>query len=96
MIDRYARAFSAFRGARVQKIAQRLRTECSSAHVPDRVYAVDEIPYTLTGKKLEVPVRKILMGLDVAKSASRDATMNPNAIDYFIEFTEAQPDHSMT
>ncbi len=80
----------------IDAIARTLRTQCSPRHVPDRVYAVDEIPYTLTGKKLEVPVRKILMGYDLAKSVSRDAMMNPQAIEYFIEFGAEQRDYSMT
>jgi acetoacetyl-CoA synthetase len=61
--------------------------------VPDRIYAVDAVPYTLTGKKLEVPVRRILMGVDVTKAASRDAMMNPAALDYFIAFAREQRDY---
>jgi acetoacetyl-CoA synthetase len=80
----------------IAKIARKLKTECSPRHVPDKVYAVEEIPYTLTGKKLEVPVRKILMGFDLAKSVSRDAMMNPHSIDYFIRFAAEQADYSMT
>jgi acetoacetyl-CoA synthetase len=48
----------------------------------------------LTGKKLEVPVRKILMGFDVARAVSRDAMMNPAALDYFIEFAREQRDYT--
>ena len=78
-----------------KKMAQALRTQCSPRHVPDQVYAVDEIPYTLTGKKLEVPVRKILMGFDIDKSVSRDAMQNPDSIDYFIEFARTQTDYRL-
>jgi acetoacetyl-CoA synthetase len=77
----------------IDRIAATLRSEASPRHVPDRIYAVDEIPYTLTGKKLEVPVRKILMGFDVAKAASRDAMMNPASLDYFIRFAAEQRDY---
>ena len=80
----------------IEAIAQTLKTQCSPRHVPDQVYAVVEIPYTLTGKKLEVPVRKILMGFDLAQSVSRDAMMNPHSIEYFIEFGAEQRDYSMT
>lgn len=73
-----------------QKITQALKRQCSPRHVPDAYYAVPAIPYTLTGKKLEVPVRKILMGGDVARSVSRDAMQNPASIDYFIEFAREQ------
>ncbi len=69
-----------------KKLAQALKTQCSPRHVPDEVYAVDEIPYTLTGKKLEVPVRKILMGADLEHAVSRDAMQNPGSIDTFIRF----------
>ncbi len=82
--------------ALIAKLAASLKTQCSPRHIPDKVYAVDEIPYTLTGKKLEVPVRKILMGFDVSKAVSRDAMQNPSAIDYFIAFAETQTDYRLT
>ena len=75
------------------KIARQLREDCSPRHVPDRMYQVDAIPYTLTGKKMEVPVRKILMGHPLDKSASRDAMMNPGAIDWFVRFAEESIDY---
>ena len=73
------------------KIAADLKSQCSPRHVPDEVFTVDEIPYTLTGKKLEVPVRKILMGFDLSKAVSRDAMQNPAAIDYFIKLRDEAP-----
>jgi acetoacetyl-CoA synthetase len=76
------------------RINQRLRRDCSPRHVPDRIYAVEGIPYTLTGKKMEVPVRKILMGCPLEKAASRDAMANPEAIDHFIEFARQATDYS--
>jgi acetoacetyl-CoA synthetase len=76
------------------RINQRLRQECSPRHVPDRAYAVEAIPYTLTGKKMEVPVRKILMGVPAEKAASRDAMANPESIDYFIQFARESTDYS--
>jgi len=69
-----------------ERIARRLRADCSPRHVPDQMYVVDEIPYTLTGKKMEVPVRRILGGWPLEKSASRDAMLNPAAIDWFVRF----------
>ena len=74
-----------------EKIAKTLKSKCSPRHVPDKVFEVDEIPYTLTGKKLEVPVRKILMGFDLAKAVSRDAMQNPHAIDFFIKLRDEAP-----
>jgi acetoacetyl-CoA synthetase len=75
------------------KVAAVLRHDCSPRHVPDRMYVVDSIPYTLTGKKMEVPVRKILMGWPVEKTASRDSMMNPEALDFFIRFAQESIDY---
>ena len=75
------------------KITRRLRDDYSPRHVPDRVYQVEQIPYTLTGKKMEVPVRKILMGWPPEKSASRDAMKNPESIDYFVRFAQESIDY---
>jgi acetoacetyl-CoA synthetase len=75
------------------RIAARLRGDCSPRHVPDRMYQVEAVPYTLTGKKMEVPVRKILMGWPLEKAASRDAMMNPEAIDYFVRFAQESIDY---
>jgi acetoacetyl-CoA synthetase len=75
------------------RINKRLREDCSPRHVPDRMYAIEAIPYTLTGKKMEVPIRKILMGWPLEKAASRDAMQNPEAIDYFVKFAEESKDY---
>jgi acetoacetyl-CoA synthetase len=77
------------------RIRARLRTENSPRHVPDKIYAVEAIPYTLTGKKLEVPVRRILMGTNPDKAANRSAVANPASLDYFIEFAKERRDYSM-
>jgi acetoacetyl-CoA synthetase len=75
------------------RMTAKLREDCSPRHVPDRTYAVEAIPYTLTGKKMEVPVRKILMGWPLDKAASRDAMMNPDAIDWFVRFAQESIDY---
>ena len=80
--------------ALVKNIAAKLRGDCSPRHVPDRVYALPAIPYTLTGKKMEVPVRKILMGWPLEKAASRDAMMNPASIDWFVKYAAETQDYS--
>jgi acetoacetyl-CoA synthetase len=72
------------------KINQKLRSDYSPRHVPDDIHQVEEIPYTLTGKKMEVPLRKILMGMPVAKAANRDAMSNPQALDWFEAFRDTQ------
>jgi acetoacetyl-CoA synthetase len=71
-------------------ITKRLRSERSPRHVPDDIVQAPEIPITLTGKKLEVPVRKLLMGMPLEKVASRDATRNPAALDWFADFAAAR------
>jgi acetoacetyl-CoA synthetase len=77
----------------VAAIKDLLRTAYSPRHVPDRIIAVDAIPYTLTGKKLEVPVRRILSGVPVDKAANRAAMANPGALDFFIEYARTQRDY---
>jgi acetoacetyl-CoA synthetase len=72
------------------RIAERLRRLCSPRHVPDVMVQVPEVPYTLTGKKMEVPVRKILMGRPIESAASRDAMSNPAALDTFVDFARTQ------
>jgi acetoacetyl-CoA synthetase len=72
--------------ALLQEIRTKLRTERSPRHVPDEVIAVPEIPYTLSGKKMEVPVRKLLMGWPADKAFSADAMRNPASMGWFADF----------
>jgi acetoacetyl-CoA synthetase len=65
-------------------IRRRLREHCSPRHVPDRIMQLPEVPRTLSNKKLEVPVKKILLGADPATAASRDSLANPAALDWFV------------
>lgn len=74
-------------------INKRLRQDYSPRHVPDKIYAVDAVPYTLTGKKMEIPIRKILMGTAPEKAASKDAMTNPQSLDYFVDFAETSSDY---
>jgi acetoacetyl-CoA synthetase len=68
-----------------KEIARRVRSKCSPRHVPDEVFAIAEVPRTLSGKALEVPVKRILMGTPPEKAASRDSLANPASLDYFVE-----------
>ena len=68
-----------------KEIARRVRERCSPRHVPDEVFQIAEVPRTLSGKVLEVPVKRILMGTPAAQAASRDSLANPAALDYFTE-----------
>jgi acetoacetyl-CoA synthetase len=78
------------------RMRAKLRQEYSPRHVPDKIYQVPDIPTTLTGKKMEVPVRRLLAGVPLAKAANRDATANPHALDFFIEYARTQHDYSIT
>ncbi len=53
--------------------------------MPDEVFAIDEVPRTLSGKVLEVPVKRILTGTAPERAASRDSLANPDSLDYFVE-----------
>jgi acetoacetyl-CoA synthetase len=71
-------------------ITTRLRTERSPRHVPDAIIEAPEIPVTLTGKKMEVPLRKLFLGQPLDEVASKDATRNPAALDWFATFAAAR------
>ena len=70
------------------RIASTLRAALSPRHVPDTIEAVDAIPRTLTMKKLELPVKRILLGAQPDDVASRDALQHPEALDAFIAFAD--------
>ena len=63
------------------EIAAALRAALSPRHVPDSIVSVSGVPRNLTGKKLELPVKKILQGADVASVVSRQAMANPEVLD---------------
>jgi acetoacetyl-CoA synthetase len=78
-----------------EKIRARMRKAYSARHVPNKIYQVGAIPYTLTGKKMEVPVRRILMGVPVEKAANRAAMANVESLDYFIRYARDQQDYQL-
>jgi acetoacetyl-CoA synthetase len=67
-----------------RRIAAELRGELSPRHVPDEIVEVPAIPRTLSGKKLEVPVKRILLGAPPDAAASRDSLADPNALAAFV------------
>jgi acetoacetyl-CoA synthetase len=67
------------------RIARRIRERCSPRHVPNEVFAVTDVPRTLSGKVLEVPVKRVLMGRAPEQVAVRDALSNPTSLDWFAE-----------
>lgn len=70
------------------RIATQIRTYGSARHVPSEIFQVEEIPRTLTGKKMELPVRKLLLGTPAERVASPDSMANPSSFEYFVRFAE--------
>ena len=72
-----------------------MREDCSPRHVPNEVRQIAEVPRTLSGKVLEVPVKRILTGTPPEQAASRESLANPAALDYFVslvdEYAERPP-----
>jgi acetoacetyl-CoA synthetase len=79
----------------LNQIRDRLRREYTPRHVPDKIFAVPLIPYTISGKRMEVPVRRILSGYPLAKAANRDAMANPKALDFYIDYAHEQQDYKL-
>jgi acetoacetyl-CoA synthetase len=73
-----------------KRLLDAIRTKLSARHVPNEVFAIAQVPRTLSGKKLEVPVKKILLGQPVEKSVNRDSMGNPQSMDWFIQFTQSR------
>lgn len=67
------------------RISESIRRDLTPRHVPDEILVVPEVPRTLNGKKLEMPVKKILMGMPVEKAVNLDSMRNPAAIEYFVK-----------
>lgn len=70
------------------QIARQLRNDYSPRHVPDAIIQVPEIPYTISGKKMEMPVKRILMGKPASEVASPDAMRNPESLSFFVRFRQ--------
>jgi acetoacetyl-CoA synthetase len=69
----------------VRAIKARIRGDVSPRHVPDEIMQIEEVPRTLSGKVLEVPVKRILMGVPAREAASVESLANPASLDYFVE-----------
>jgi len=72
----------------VGKIKKSIRETTSPRHVPDEIQAVPDVPRTLNGKKLEVPVKKILAGTPPEEAVSKDSLSNPDSLDTFVELAD--------
>src|SRR5699024_7744839 len=71
-----------------REIVQQIRNYCSPRHAPTTIYKVDDLPKTLNGKKLEILIKRILMGEKVSDVVNIDSLANAEALDYFIEFAK--------
>jgi acetoacetyl-CoA synthetase len=76
-------------------IVARLRRAYTPRHVPDRIIAVPDIPVTRTGKKMEVPVRRILMGVAPERVANSEVMANPQSLAWFAEYARTQRDYAI-
>ena len=74
------------------QIKRRVREDCSPRHVPNEILQIAEVPRTLSGKVLEVPVKRILMGAAPSKAASAESLVNPHSLDYFVEMARRAGD----
>ncbi|MCW3040847.1 MAG: acetoacetate--CoA ligase [Solirubrobacterales bacterium] len=72
------------------QLARAIRADCSPRHVPDEVFAVPDLPRTLTGKLLEVPVKKLLMGREPGTAANAGSLANPEAFAWFVDWAAAR------
>ncbi len=72
-----------------KRINQAIRTEISPRHVPNEISVISEVPYTLSGKKMEVPIRRLLLGLPVEKAVNFGAMRNPRSIDFFVKLADS-------
>ena len=73
----------------VAAIKSRIRSDCSPRHVPNEIHQIAEVPRTLSGKVLEVPVKRILTGTPAEQAASRESLQNPDAFDWFVDFAQS-------
>ena len=76
----------------VARIKAKVRQDISPRHIPNEIFTIKEVPYTLSGKKMEVPIRKILLGRSVEKAANPGAMRNPESIQYFVDFAKQLAD----
>jgi acetoacetyl-CoA synthetase len=68
----------------IAELRRRIRQDCSPRHVPNEIRQISAVPRTLSGKVLEVPVKRILMGTPAEEAASRESLADPTALDYFV------------
>src|SRR5262249_43141070 len=70
------------------RINAEIRRALSARHVPNEILAIAEVPRTLSGKKMELPIKNVLLGYPLEKVAHRDAMANPGSLDWFVAFAQ--------
>ena len=70
----------------IERIKGRVRRDLSARHVPNDIFAIPEVPRTLNGKKLEVPIKRLLLGEPIEKVVNRDSMSNPGSLAWFVDF----------
>ena len=73
------------------RITAAIRTALTPKHVPNAIFAVPDVPRTLSGKKLEVPIKRLLLGEPVERILNPDAVANPRSLDWYVRFAHAAP-----
>jgi acetoacetyl-CoA synthetase len=71
-----------------QKLNDAIKTALSPRFVPNEIFQVAEIPRTLTGKKQELPIKKLLLGQPIEKVVNKDAMANPACLDWYVQFAQ--------
>ena len=74
-----------------KEIRVQLRDQCSPRHVPDHIICVPDIPYTLSGKKVEIPIKRLLMGASIDNVLRLDSLRNPDSIKWFVDYAKSKP-----
>jgi acetoacetyl-CoA synthetase len=73
-----------------ERLSGAIRAALSARHVPSEILAIPEVPRTLSGKKMELPIKKLLLGHALAKVAHADAMANPSSLAWFVEFARGR------
>ena len=72
----------------IEKIRNQIKTNVSPRFTPDKIFAVKQVPKTLNGKKMEVPIRKLLLGFELEKVVNPDSMSNPESLEFFIHLAK--------
>ena len=77
---------AALEDALAARISAAIRTALTPKHVPNAIFAIPEVPCTLSGKRLEVPIKRLMLGEPLDRVVNRDVMANPASLDWFVNF----------